>query len=217
MKTILRRILPATGTALATLLWAKAEHPLLRAHGYSRSLKSRRPVDEQGRPIPWIPYCVVALLQERLRAHMNVLEFGAGFSTLFFMTRVAKVVSIEHQATWLGLLRQQIAANVVLTHAASGSEQEYCAAAAAGAGEAPYDLILIDGIHRVACFRTALDLLSETGVIILDDSERAEYREIFEIAGARALRALTLHGHKAGSAGLHWSTIFYRGRNCLEI
>jgi len=211
----LSRFLPVRINALVTLGWARSEASLLTTYGYAESLRSRLPVDEDGNSIPWMPYCVVALLKQRLRSDLKVLEFGAGFSTLFFMERVASVTSIEHDAEWLRRLEKRVSSNVTLLATASSQEKDYCMRA--GDSTNRYDVILIDGIHRVCCFRVALEVVSENGVIILDDSERPEYVEVFELASEAGFRMLPLEGHKAGSAGLHRAVFFYRERNCLGI
>jgi len=200
--------------AIMTLLGARPEIPLLQAYGYARSLRTGLPLDLNGAPLPWLPYCLIALLEQRLSKDLTVLEFGSGFSTLFFMTRVQFVTSIEHDRQWLERLRPQVRSNVRLLCASGDSAASYCEPL----GEhGTYDLILVDGIHRVECLRRALGCVSERGVILLDDSDRAEYVEAFTLAAAAGFRKLSLLGHKSGSAGLHWSTIFYRDRNCLGI
>ena len=47
----------------------------------------------------------------------------------------------------------------------------------------PRVLIFVDGRNRVKCLQTGLKLLADDGVIILHDSERAEYNsgiQLFE-------------------------------------
>jgi hypothetical protein len=69
----------------------------------------------------------------------------------------------------------------------------------------------------VECFRRSLSHLNERGVIVLDDSNRERYAEIFPMAEQAGFRALGLVGHKPASLELHRATIFYRAENCLRI
>ncbi|HSL69759.1 MAG TPA: hypothetical protein VK864_05925, partial [Longimicrobiales bacterium] len=71
---------------------------IFQAHGWARSVRALLPIDEHGEPVPYVPYCVTALLEERLSADFSVLEFGAGYSTLFLMKRVRQVTALEHHA-----------------------------------------------------------------------------------------------------------------------
>jgi hypothetical protein len=82
---------------------------------------------------------------------------------------------------------------------------------------AEYDFVLVDGIHRNEAFTAALGVLSQRGVILLDDSDRPEYAPAFAEAKRAGLRFLHFEGHKAASIGLFRSTLFYRAGNCLSI
>lgn len=211
---MLGAVFPETLTALATLSLARPERPLLQTYGYAASLCSRIPVDQDGAAIPWMPYCVVSILKERLTESMRVLEYGAGYSTLFFMQRVSSVASIEHDESWLRTLENRVSGNVSLSRRPDRPD-EY--AAAPQAADVGFDLIVLDGIHRLACMEQAVKLASDVGLIILDDSERAEYRKAFDLASSNGYRWLSLEGHKSGSAGLHTSTFFYRDGNCFAF
>lgn len=188
---------------------------IFQAHGWARSVRALLPIDEHGEPVPYVPYCVTALLEERLSADFSVLEFGAGYSTLFLMKRVRQVTALEHHADWVATLRSRITDNVELIAVPADPAEAYCAAALAATQ--PYDLIVVDGRHRVVCFETALQRLSTRGVVLLDDSDRRSYASIFERARAAGFRALTLEGHKPASLNLHRSTFFYRDGNCLSL
>ncbi len=188
---------------------------LLREFGYARSLKLKVPLNDRGEPLPWMPYCLSALLDERLGPTLKALEFGAGYSTLFLMRRVARVVSVEHNARWAAELRGRIGANVTILDAPATPSEAYLEAVA-GVDER-YDVIVVDGLHRIECFQWAVDHLTPPGVIVLDDSDRIQYQELFGCGRKAGFKALHLQSHKPCSVGLHRSTIFYRCDNCLGI
>ncbi|MEX2283259.1 MAG: class I SAM-dependent methyltransferase, partial [Gemmatimonadota bacterium] len=162
------------------LLFGGRRATLLRVFGFGRSVRLMLPIDERGHPLPFLPYVVIELLEERLSRDLTVLEFGAGFSTRFFMKRVGRVVSIEHDPAWVARLREQLDANVTLIPASRDSADTYCAYLETS--QERFDFILIDGRHRVECFRRSLDHLTERGMIVLDDSNRERYAEIFPLA-----------------------------------
>ena len=188
---------------------------LLRVFGFGRSVRSMLPIDEKGSPLPFLPYAMIELLKERLQPDFVLLEFGSGFSTMFFMKRVAKVISIEHDPVWIERLSSRLDTNVTVVSVSRETADTYCAFLAGN--QERFDFILVDGRHRVECFRRSIPHLTERGVIVLDDSNRERYAEIFEMARQAGFRSLNLLGHKPTSLELHRTTIFYRAGNCLDI
>jgi SAM-dependent methyltransferase len=217
VRRVLYRFLPARPLLALILLLTRRRPDLASAWGYARSVRLMRSEDEHGRPLPWVNYCAVELLQERLTSDLRVLEFGAGHSTMFFLTRVAHVTSIEHHDQWLELVRKRTgaAAKVTLLPAARDTAESYTLPIRSSTDT--FDLIMVDGLHRVECFQLALERLTPRGVIILDDSDRPAYAGLFTLAAAARFRVLNLRGHKADSVELHRTSFFYRDHNCLGI
>ena len=91
-------------------------HPqsFVKSSGLLRSFRENRPVDFAGNPLPWLPYSLIRILDERVTSEMRVFEYGAGYSTLFFADRVETVVSIEHAEAWVETLKTAMPNNVVL-------------------------------------------------------------------------------------------------------
>ncbi len=215
VRRILYRFLPSRLLLPLILLLKGRRAGLVGAWGYARSVRLMRPVDEHDHPLPWLPYCAIELLNERIDAVQSVLEFGSGHSTFYFMARVARVTSVEHHAAWLETVRSRVDSNVTILQASRESAESYTAAIRASADR--FDLILVDGQQRVACFQLALERLTPEGVIVLDDSDRSAYAEVFPLAAQAGFRTLHLRGHKADSVQLHRTSFFYRDRNCLGI
>jgi len=187
----------------------------LRRTGFIKSHIHIKPLDEQGQPVPWLNYSMVEFISERLKPGMRIFEYGAGYSTLYFKSRVAFISSVEYDAQWYVLLQKQVAhlPHIQLTHCAVGPEYTEKALQA----ESPFDLILIDGRERLACLQVAFKALTANGVILFDDTEREAYRPAFELAAKAGFKALTISGLKPFSFGREQSTIFYRKENVLAI
>jgi SAM-dependent methyltransferase len=215
LRALLRRFVPVRALPSGILLWKGGRSGLFARYGWARSLRTKTPVDEQGQPIPWIPYAAVNFLVERLRPDLTVLEFGAGHSTLFFMGRVARVLSIEHQKSWVDWVRARAAANVTVVEADGASPDAYLAPLRDGSSG--FDFVFVDGVHRTEAFAEALGLLTPRGVIVLDDSQRPAYAPAFAAAAEAGLRHLHFEGHKAASVNLYRTTVFYSDGNCLGI
>src|SRR6185295_5406354 len=50
---------------------------------------------------PWLPYNATRFLSETLHDGARVFEYGAGGSSLFFASRGAARVTVEHDREWL--------------------------------------------------------------------------------------------------------------------
>ena len=96
--------------------------PLLARYGYLKEsgwLKSRNagvPVDKQDRPLPWFTYPSIDFLKDRVSKEMDVFEYGAGNSTLWWADRVGQVVTCEHDENWYERMLDLVPDNVDLHH-----------------------------------------------------------------------------------------------------
>ncbi len=103
-----------------------------------------------------------------------LFEFGSGNSTLFFAERVKKVISIEHNKEWHQNVNKAKPQNVELILTNSDSLNDYLKYF--NQLNDKVDIVVIDGLHRNECMVKSFEKLSEKGVVILDDSERHEYK-----------------------------------------
>src|SRR6185312_5682925 len=94
----------------------------LRLLGYAKKIGwlqtaiQKKPVDGEGKPIPWLCYWTIHLLEQRITPTMVVFEYGCGQSTLWWSERVARVISCEHDVAWYNKLRLELPENVTLIH-----------------------------------------------------------------------------------------------------
>ena len=78
-------------------------------------------------------------------------------------------------------------------------------------------MIFIDGIHRVVCCSTSLNNLTDKGVIVLDDSERDEYKPGIDVIVNSGFKKLDFWGISPGYLFRKCTTIFYKESNCMGI
>jgi tRNA A58 N-methylase Trm61 len=180
-----------------------------------KSLKQGYPCRADGTIVPWMNYAIVFFLEERLKKDLKLFEFGSGYSTLFYANLVHSVTSVESDERWFTTIKDNIPSNAQLIFQEEDENGDYCRAAIQ-AGQL-YDVIVVDGLDRVNCVRQSMEALTELGVILLDDSEREEYGEAFELTAQYDFRALTFEGLKPNDLELRRSTIFYRDNNCFHI
>lgn len=182
--------------------------------GWYRSAKEGLPVDQSGRPVPWVTYPAIHLLKDRVPRDADVFEYGAGNSTLWWAERSQRVVACEHDSGWAERSRQLAPSNVRIVHRDldDGTRYEECVLE-----HGKFDVVVIDGRKRVDCAGSALQALSARGVIVWDNSDREKYRSGFEFLSAHGLRQLDLWGLAPGID--HWgsTSIFYKDGNCLGI
>lgn len=210
----LRSLLPERLLLPSLLFAAYPASTLTQKWKFGASLKSKLPVDDKRRPIPWTPYWLTELLSERVPADAKTMEFGSGASTSFFSRLCCQVVAIEHDPSWAAHVQAVSSPNVRIIEVSS--DLDGYLKPFSEITECP-DLVFVDGIFRVECVRAGLACVSARGVVLLDDSQRADYLAAFEEARRRGFRALKIWGHKPGSINLHQAAIFYRDGNLLNI
>jgi hypothetical protein len=162
--------------------------------------------------IPWITFSAISFLEHFLEKGMKVFEYGLGGSTLFFLNRVEMVVSIEHDEHWFDSADEYISKeknnhnskrfliepediesisdkdSISLFNYSSANE-EYKGKSfhkyVTKIDEYPdsfFDVILIDGRSRPACFFHSERKLKEGGIIMWDNTERERYQEAIQKA-----------------------------------
>jgi hypothetical protein len=126
------------------------------------------------------------------RPQARALEWGSGASTVWLGGLCASVTSIESDRHWAHMVRGSVPDHVQIVcpnvprkrgHEAVSSKRwgfrsldfsDYVGAAQELAGS--FDIIVIDGRAREACFEVALDLLAPDGIILFDNTNRRRYR-----------------------------------------
>ena len=183
--------------------------------GWFNSFKSHKSVDKNGKPIPWFSYPFIDFLTPRLSKELTVFEFGSGNSTLFFAERVKKVISIEHNNEWYQIVSKAKPDNVDLILTKSDSSENYLDYIKTM--NEVVDVIIVDGLHRIDCLKAAIEKLSGMVVIILDDSERDEYKAGIDFVLQSGFKSLQFWGISPGYLYRKSTTVFYGTLNCFNI
>lgn len=159
--------------------------PRPQRHWTPRYLKDRvqlRLWERRNPDAPWLVAEAIALLESWLGKDDVVVEFGSGRSTRWLASRVARVISVEHDPTWYARVAAELKAggvhNVEYHHAAvaPGADSELREAAylrpASEALGRPADMILVDGILRDAAAIWALEHVRRGGIVVIDNVNR---------------------------------------------
>jgi len=144
-----------------------------------------------------------------------MFEFGSGFSTLYYSKKVKSVTSVESDKGWFDKIEKSMPQNVSLTYKAPEDVTGYSEYARTSGKK--FDLIIVDGLNRFECAENSIAALKEGGIIILDNSNRMEYKKIYDMLKANNFRWIDFWGVAPGSIKINCTTIFYKSSNCLSI
>lgn len=212
VKTIVKLL--SEPKVLSALL-SQRDFGYLNEIGWFDSFKLKQSIDKNGKPIPWFSYPFIDFLTFRLTKDLYLFEFGSGNSTLFFADKVKTVISIEHNGEWYQKVNKTRPANVKLIFTKTDLSVDYLEYLSKLKEE--IDIIIIDGLHRIECLKLSVEKLSERGVIILDDSERSEYKEGIEFVLQKGFRKIDFWGIAPGYLYRKSTTLFYKDNNCLNV
>ena len=153
---------------------------------------------------PWITFKAIDFLSQHLERSHKVFEYGGGGSTLFFLNRVAEVITVEHSREWFDILQKMIhkkgmknwtgqfvspeKVDLVLSpdisdpdHYTSdddpskGYNYKAYASVIDTYPDAYFDCVLVDGRSRPSCIKHALAKIRTGGYLVLDNSDRDYY------------------------------------------
>ena len=183
--------------------------------GWHNSVKHSKPITKDGECLPWMNYPLISFLDERLNKSIVMFEFGSGFSTIYFASKVKEITSIEYDLEWYKKMRESCPKNAKTEYTPVDKSGSY--SKSVKKSHIRYDIIVVDGRDRVDCFKEGITQLTDRGVIILDDSQRIDYSESFEHSKRLGFRHINFEGLKPTGFEVERTTIFYKDGNCLGI
>ncbi|MBY4383330.1 class I SAM-dependent methyltransferase [Rhodococcus fascians] len=143
--------------------------------------------------LPWWNYATIEAVKAFLPSHARVFEYGGGGSTLWLHDLGARLTSVEHDSDWYAVLRETLPAECMLIHrpaaqvGVTGSEStpglfyDAYVHAIDEASDGTFDLVIVDGRARVECIAAAKGKVTPGGFLLLDDSDRTQYRRASEL------------------------------------
>jgi len=165
---------PTKPEAIAEPIAPPPLHPKLAANmeilgnGYGQlgTFETHRPLDPSGNALPWFTYPAIEYLKRIDCGGWRVFEYGAGQSTIYWSDKGAHVTSVEHNEEWFSEMKQRQLPNSDIVHR---SDKDSYVNAIKDRGL--FDVIVIDGVWREACADGFEQHLTETGFLILDNSD----------------------------------------------
>jgi precorrin-6B methylase 2 len=187
----------------------------LKEDGWFKSYTTKMSVDKKGNPIPWNTYPYIKFIEPRLKNNFDVFEFGSGSSTIWYASRVHSVKAVENDKNWFEKISKSKPENVELVHQNLTDRDKYVNEVANA--DKKYHLIIIDGRNRVEALKTSISNLREDGVIVFDNSDLPIYKEALNILERDGFKKIDFIGLSPITAHTNYTTIFYRGHNCLDL
>lgn len=162
LKGLIYRLLP---TRIKTL--RAADKILNRGYGYQKTFALKQCIDKNNQPIPWYTYPALDYLRQLDMRDKVVFEFGSGNSTLFWASVAHKVIAVESDNAWYGLIKLKLPSNCELIFESDLTKY-------VNAIEIPsckFDIIIVDGEERFLAAQKAPGYLKKGGLIILDNAD----------------------------------------------
>ena len=156
-------------------------------YGHERSRKENRPVDANGKPLPWFTYPAIDFLSQFDFENKAIFEYGCGMSTLFWLQSKAIVYGVEDNPNWFSevVKMSEGKAQIQLLEG-----DDYVQAIRSL--NLKFDLIVIDGKNREACLYNSLDYLNGNGILILDNADR--HPELCKSVREKGFTEIDFHG-----------------------
>ena len=163
--------------------------------------------------MPWMTYPAIEFLKNKITKEHEIFEFGCGASTLFFARNAKRVVGLETNEIWLKIVREMLAKevseNVEITLMADGLTNPLYENFAKNSGQ-KFDLIVIDSLKRFECAKHVIEALKGGGMVILDDSERKNYKKIFDFFAEKGFEKRDFFGIAPAQLRVKNTTVFFK-------
>lgn len=132
--------------------------------------------------VPWMAPAAVSYLDSVIQPSWTIFEFGSGASTAWYAKRARSITSVENNREWFN----QVSARMSL-EGVNNCKLELLETPEAFPvfiekfDDDAFDLVIVDGSeprpgHRLECLAAARPKVKPGGMIVLDDSDRVEYR-----------------------------------------
>jgi hypothetical protein len=145
--------------------------------GQLRSALTGKVVDRRGGPLPWLTYPAIDFLGSLDFTGKRVLEFGSGYSTLWWAQRADSVTSFEADQRWMSSMASKMPANATVLALPTDPDDKYHRTIGVEEflreklGDQRFDVIVIDGVDRVGTARASLPYLADGGIVVVDNSD----------------------------------------------
>lgn len=140
------------------------------AFGYRqyRGLLTDTCLNADGDICPWYCYPALDYLARVDMSSARVLEYGSGYSTLYYAKYAQSVVAVEHNKEWSEKFQDALPDEATIHLVEEGKYASYIQTF-----DTPFDVIVIDGIRREDCAKAVSAHIKKHGgkMIIFDNAD----------------------------------------------
>ncbi len=192
---------------------------LTRPDDWARSYRTGLSEDAAGRPIPWITYAALDVLDRTVTPDVAVFEFGSGNSTRWWAERVRRIVSCESDAAWAERIRAALPPSAEIHRVDLARDGVEAYASVIDRWPAAFDIVVIDGDKptRQACGRHAPAALKPGGVIVWDNAEFGWDQPGFDALERQGFQRADFPGFRPIIYFPGITAIFFREPNILGL
>ena len=131
-------------------------------YGQFGTIRNWACIDKNGNPVPWFTYPTIEYLNCLDLSGCSVFEYGMGYSSLYWLSKTNKVISIEHDENWYNKIIMKLSLNnEKLTCYLFKNKNEYVSALEKF--NQFFDIIVIDGKWRRKCAESAVRHIKSFG------------------------------------------------------
>jgi precorrin-6B methylase 2 len=234
MKKIIRKILYIFGLeAIGRIL---LQQSALKEDGWFKSVKTKQAVDKNGEPIPWLTYPFIDFIDDRINNSLEIFEFGAGNSSIYWARKAKSVISIEHSPEWFKIIKandkfkyENLDIRLVEIpedlkkkgyHVMAFTNHENKYVHSLRDLNRKFDVVVVDGLFRNSCILNSLASLKPGGVIFLDNTSRIYEKDLklgTDFLAENGFRRIDFRGVGPIYSTKSSTTVFYKDNNCLGI
>jgi hypothetical protein len=180
-------------------------------HNHFKTCLKGIAVDRNNEYLPWFSYPLIEILKKLDLSEKKILEFGSGCSTIFFIKKNCHVLSYEEDIDWLEFVKKKCKSekleiiNRKIDQNDKLKESE----------NKKFDLIVIDGHNREEILKKIndLNLLSDGGAIIFDNSEGYNFSKILNLdENFNHFSKIDFYGHAPGIFRKQASSVIFRSK-----
>lgn len=179
-------------------------------------------IDLISRRIPWVVFEAADWLRDTIKPGWRVFEWGSGGSTTFFLSNQCWLTTVEHDDSWAsrvsaGASRLRDRWALCVVHPVASALPMAKSIRAPGCFEAyakaiedkkdDLDLVFVDGRARNRCAEIAAPRIKPGGWLMLDNSDRADYKPVFDLL--KDWHRVDFFGHGPLS-DIQWGTTCWR-------
>jgi len=117
--------------------------------------------------IPWIALPAWRYIKSKVPRESAVFEWGSGMSTVWYERHFREVNAVEDNPIWYGIVSRRLkSAKLHLL------QDEAYVTKISDYPDGYFDLVVIDGNHRLSCFNRVGKRLKPDGILLIDNSDK---------------------------------------------